>query len=99
MAVEQHEIPAKDASGFEHAQRESTTLSELQQMSSAQLLDTAKEEGLDLVDVDGLKKQDLIFQILKVRGKQNGLMFGEGTLEILPDGFGFLRSPDYNYLP
>ena len=47
----------------------------------------------------GLKKQDLIFKILKERVKQNGLMFGEGTLEVLPDGFGFLRSPDYNYLP
>src|SRR5262249_6359544 len=47
----------------------------------------------------GVKKQDLIFKILKERVKQNGLMFGEGTLEVLPDGFGFLRSPDYNYLP
>ena len=47
----------------------------------------------------GLKKQDLIFKILKERVKQNGLMYGEGTLEVLPDGFGFLRSPDYNYLP
>ena len=45
-----------------------------------------------------MKKQDLIFKILKERVKLNGLMFGEGTLEILPDGFGFLRSPDYHYL-
>src|SRR5437899_7792063 len=52
-----------------------------------------------LIDCSGLKKQDLIFRILKERVKQNGLMFGEGTLEVLPDGFGFLRSPDYNYLP
>jgi transcription termination factor Rho len=52
-----------------------------------------------LVDITGLKRQDLIFRILKERTKLNGLMFGEGTLEILPDGFGFLRSPDYHYLP
>jgi transcription termination factor Rho len=61
------------------------------------LIGIAKEEGIE--DVQGLKKQDVIFKILKERVKQNGLMFGEGTLEILPDGFGFLRSPDYNYLP
>src|SRR5437899_6028591 len=52
-----------------------------------------------LIDCSGLKKQDLIFKILKERVKQNGLMLGQGTLEVLPDGFGFLRSPDYNYLP
>ncbi len=45
-----------------------------------------------------MKKQDLIFKILKERVKLNGLMYGEGTLEVLPDGFGFLRSPDYHYL-
>ena len=66
-------------------------------MTMPQLLKVAKEEGL--TDYTGLKKQDLIFKILKERTKQNGLMFGEGTLEVLPDGFGFLRSPDYNYLP
>jgi transcription termination factor Rho len=52
-----------------------------------------------LTEYHGLKKQDLIFKILKERTRLNGLMFGEGTLEILPDGFGFLRSPDYHYLP
>ena len=46
-----------------------------------------------------MKKQDLIFKIVKSRIQQNGLMYGEGVLELLPDGFGFLRSPDYNYLP
>src|SRR5437667_12604755 len=66
-------------------------------MTMAQLLRVAKEE--ELSDYSGLKKQDLIFKILKERVKQNGLMFGEGTLETLPDGFGFLRCPDYNYLP
>ena len=66
-------------------------------MTMPQLIRTAKTEGI--ADYMGLKKQDLIFKILKERVKQNGLMYGEGTLEVLPDGFGFLRSPDYNYLP
>src|SRR5712692_5675960 len=82
---------------YEQIKRGSTHISELQQMTMPQLLKVAKEEGLS--DYTGLKKQDLIFKILKERVKQNGLMFGEGTLEVLPDGFGFLRSPDYNYLP
>lgn len=73
-----------------------THIAELQRMSMPQLLDEAKKEGL--TEVSGLKRQDLIFRILKERVKENGLMFGEGTLEILPDGFGFLRSPDYHYL-
>src|SRR6202043_2106983 len=82
---------------YEEIKRGSTHISELQQMTMPQLLKIAREESLS--DYTGLKKQDLIFKILKERVKQNGLMFGEGTLEILPDGFGFLRSPDYNYLP
>ena len=69
----------------------STHVSELQQMTMAHLLKVAKDENLS--DYSGLKKQDLIFKILKERVKQNGLMFGEGTLETLPDGFGFLPQP------
>ena len=69
----------------------------LQRMTMKELIDLAKEE--EVADIAGLKKQDLIFRILKERTKMNGLMSGEGTLEILPDGFGFLRSPDYHYLP
>jgi transcription termination factor Rho len=84
-------------SRYEEIKRGSTHITELQQMTMPQLLRCAKEEGL--TEYTGLKKQDLIFKILKERVKQNGLMFGEGTLEVLPDGFGFLRSPDYNYLP
>src|SRR5439155_2720273 len=73
-----------------------THIAELQRMSMPQLWEEAAKEGLE--EVSGLKRQDLIFRILKERVKLNGLMFGEGTLEILPDGFGFLRSPDYHYL-
>ena len=72
-------------------------IAELQRMSMHELLELAEDEQLS--EYNGLKKQDLIFKILKERTRMNGLMFGEGTLEILPDGFGFLRSPDYHYLP
>jgi transcription termination factor Rho len=71
-------------------------IAELQRMTMPQLIEQARRENL--TDIAGVKKQDLIFRILKERVKLNGLMFGEGTLEILPDGFGFLRSPDYHYL-
>jgi transcription termination factor Rho len=82
---------------YEDIKRGEIHLTELQKMTMPQLIRTAKTEGIG--DYMGLKKQDLIFKILKERVKQNGLMYGEGTLEVLPDGFGFLRSPDYNYLP
>ncbi|MGO8744704.1 MAG: transcription termination factor Rho [Thermoguttaceae bacterium] len=65
-------------------------------MSMAELIEEARKENVD--DFAGAKKQDLVFRILKERVKLNGLMYGEGTLEILPDGFGFLRSSDYHYL-
>ncbi|MBL8822423.1 MAG: transcription termination factor Rho [Planctomycetia bacterium] len=82
---------------YEEVKRGAMYITELQQMSMQQLIKIAKDEGIN--EYTGMKKQDLIFKILKERVKQNGLMYGEGTLEILPDGFGFLRSPDYNYLP
>jgi transcription termination factor Rho len=73
-----------------------THIAELQRMSMAELIEEARKENLS--DYAGIKRQDLIFRILKERVKLNGLMYGEGTLEVLPDGFGFLRSPDYHYL-
>jgi transcription termination factor Rho len=73
-----------------------THIVSLQRMSMAELIEEARKENL--TESAGIKKQDLIFRILKERVKLNGLMYGEGTLEILPDGFGFLRSPDYHYL-
>jgi transcription termination factor Rho len=57
----------------------------------------AKE--LNVEGASGMRKQELIFAILQAQTEKNGLIFGEGVLEILPDGFGFLRAPDYNYLP
>jgi transcription termination factor Rho len=73
-----------------------THIAELQRMSMAELIEAARKENV--AEYAGIKKQDLIFKILKERVKLNGLMYGEGTLEVLPDGFGFLRSPDYHYL-
>ena len=73
-----------------------THIAELQQMSMGELIEEARSENL--TECAGIKKHDLVFKILKERVKLNGLMFGEGTLEVLPDGFGFLRSPDYHYL-
>src|SRR5262245_14434398 len=71
-------------------------IAELQKLTMPQLIEEARKENLP--EIAGIKRQDLIFKLLKERVKMNGLMFGEGTLEILPDGFGFLRSPDYHYL-
>jgi transcription termination factor Rho len=82
---------------YEEIKRGEVHIAELQRMTMKELLSLARSEQLS--EYTGLKKQDLIFKILKERTKMNGLMFGEGTLEILPDGFGFLRSPDYHYLP
>lgn len=82
---------------YEEIKQGDLHIAELQRMSILELLELAEQENL--TEVVGMKKQDLIFKILKARTKINGLMFGEGTLEILPDGFGFLRSPDYHYLP
>jgi transcription termination factor Rho len=73
-----------------------TNVAALQRLSMPELIEEARKQNLG--DYHGVKRQDLIFRILKERVKLNGLMYGEGTLEVLPDGFGFLRSPDYHYL-
>ncbi len=70
---------------------------ELQQMETTELHALAETEGF--VDYHQLSKHDLIFKLLKARAAKQGLMFGEGTLEIMPDHFGFLRSADQSYLP
>jgi transcription termination factor Rho len=95
----EHGFDAETNSRYEEIKRGNTYITELQHMTIAQLQAAAKAETIPREEYVGLKKQDLIFRILKERVKANGLMFGEGTLEVLPDGFGFLRSPDYNYLP
>ncbi len=72
-------------------------LIELKVKNIAELTDMAAE--LNVEGASGMRKQDLIFAILNAQTEKNGMIFGEGVLEILPDGFGFLRAPDYNYLP
>jgi transcription termination factor Rho len=70
---------------------------ELKSKTVSELLQLAEE--LEIPGCAGLRKQDLIFKILEAKTEKNGLIFAEGVLEILPEGYGFLRSPDYNYLP
>jgi transcription termination factor Rho len=72
-------------------------LAELKDKTVADLNTVAKE--LNVAGTSGLRKQELIFRILEAQTEKNGLVFGEGVLEILPDGFGFLRAPSSNYLP
>ncbi|MCG2705755.1 MAG: transcription termination factor Rho [Candidatus Omnitrophica bacterium] len=72
-------------------------IEKLKEMKITELSKIAKQ--LSVNGVSALKKQDLIFKILQAQAEKNGLLFGEGVLEILQDGFGFLRSPNYNYLP
>src|ERR687884_622416 len=72
-------------------------LAELKQKSIAELNDVARD--LKIEGAANLRKQELIFAILQAQTEKNGVVFGEGVLETLPDGFGFLRAPDSNYLP
>jgi transcription termination factor Rho len=72
-------------------------IGELKDMSISKLTQIAKE--LDIPGSTGMRKQELIFKILQAQTEKSGLIFSEGVLETLPDGFGFLRAPDYNYLP
>jgi transcription termination factor Rho len=81
---------------YERIKKGELYLTDLQKMTVAELHEIAKNEGI--TEYSALKKQDLIFRILKERIRQNGLMYGEGVLEVLPDGYGFLRNPRYNYL-
>lgn len=72
----------------------------LQELKSKKINDlTSIAKGLSIEGASSLRKQDLIFAILNAQTEKNGMIFGEGVLETLPDGFGFLRAPDYNYLP
>jgi transcription termination factor Rho len=70
-------------------------INDLKDMSVRKLTQVAKD--LNVAGATGMRKQDLIFQILKAQTELSGFMVSEGVLEVLPDGFGFLRAPDYNY--
>ena len=73
------------------------TISELKEKNITELSRIART--LEIAGASGMRKQDLIFRILQAQSEKEGHIFAEGVLEILPDGYGFLRSPDYNYLP
>ncbi len=81
---------------YERIKKGSLYLTDLQKMTVAELHEIAKNEKMS--EYTALKKQDLIFRILKERIRQSGLLYGEGVLEVLPDGYGFLRNTSYNYL-
>ena len=77
--------------------REVLNLDDLKAKTIGELTEIAR--GLSVVSPSGLRKQELIFKILEAQTEKDGYIYGEGVLEILPDGFGFLRAPSYNYLP
>jgi transcription termination factor Rho len=79
------------------APAQTISLSAMKEMNISALTKIAKE--LEIAGATGMRKQELIFEILRVRAEKSGNIFSEGVLETLPDGFGFLRAPDYNYLP
>src|SRR5213595_3796428 len=81
----------------ENGKEISISLAELKEKNITDLAKIAKE--LNVPGASGMRKQELIFQILRAQTEKSGLIFSEGVLECLPDGFGFLRAPDYNYLP
>ena len=72
-------------------------LTELKEKNIGDL--TALARDMNIEGAAGLRKQELIFAILQAQSEKNGFIYGSGVLETLPDGFGFLRAPDYNYLP
>ncbi len=82
---------------YEQVKRGELHITALKDMTVAELRKMAKNDRID--GIQGMVKQELIFSIIKNRVRQNGLLYGEGVLEVLPDGYGFLRSPKFNYLP
>ena len=101
-AVEKTKAAAKEEGdagngGQSKSKAPALNINDLKDMSIQKLTQVAKD--LAVAGATGMRKQDLIFQILKAQTELSGFMFSEGVLEVLPDGFGFLRAPDYNYLP
>ena len=92
--TETTEAPPAKGSG---RRADGLNIGELKDMSIAKLTQIAKDHNV--AGATGMRKQELMFQILKAQTEQSGFIFSEGVLEVLPDGFGFLRAPDYNYLP
>ena len=91
------EEEALEAEAAETDGKQRLDIRTLKDMSISELTHVARD--LEVENPAGMRKQDLIFKILQVQTEREGLIFGEGVLEILPDGYGFLRAPEYNYLP
>ena len=89
--------PVAPATSAPAPQETKVDLATMKEMSIGDLTKIAK--SLDVPGATGMRKQELIFQILRCRAEKSGNLFSEGVLETLPDGFGFLRAPNYNYLP
>jgi transcription termination factor Rho len=94
--VETNSLVGNVDTGQQAASVPPVELSTLKDLNIRALTDIARQ--LDVPGATGMRKQDLIFQILKARAERTGVLFSEGVLETLPDGYGFLRAPDYNYL-
>ncbi|HZP02318.1 MAG TPA: transcription termination factor Rho [Terriglobia bacterium] len=102
-------MPAKKQTA--KAEEEFVQEERIEELKEGEVLDIGKLKGMNIttltqvakdlgvVGASGMRKQELIFKILQAQTEKNGLIFSEGVLECLPDGFGFLRAPDYNYLP
>jgi len=98
VTLEEGAPPApEDGSAAEPEAGDTLDIRSLHEMNMGQLTRIAKD--LEVENPAGMRKQDLIFKILQVQTERKGLIFSEGVLECLPDGFGFLRAPEYNYLP
>ncbi len=96
-AAQPQQPPPARGGGDEARRGRGLNITDLKDKSIQQLTQIAKD--LNVAGATGMRKQELIFQILKAQTEQSGFIFSEGVLEVLPDGFGFLRAPDYNYLP
>jgi len=96
-ARKQGQDEVQEEKALELKEGEVLDIAKLKEMNIATLTQVAKD--LSVVGATSLRKQELIFKILQAQTEKNGLIFSEGVLECLPDGFGFLRAPDYNYLP
>jgi transcription termination factor Rho len=94
---EEKQIDVQEEKIEELKDSEILDIAKLKEMNIATLTQVAKDLGV--VGATGMRKQELIFKILQAQTEKAGLIFSEGVLECLPDGFGFLRAPDYNYLP
>ena len=97
VALDEAEEARLEGQGGNGSGKQMLDIRELKEMSIAELSTVAKDLGIE--GAAGLRKQELIFKILEAQTKSSGLIFAEGVLECLPDGFGFLRAPEYNYLP